>query len=382
MITSGAAALGAAGVTALGGILGAGMNSISANMANKWNRREAEKNRKWQEEMWNKQNKYNLPVNQLQRIKDAGLNPNLVFGQNGMSTQGASFNATPVQPNMVSPQYGDMLKGVGSAIEVYQRIQKNNAEIRLLDSQKRLNDSNASGQDWLNNFNLSTEEIQKHQKEVDLHASELKNNLTSEEITRVKNTSSLISEQINTELKKQADLQSQIDNRGKLTDAQVNDLASKVRLRGVQMFDIIMQLPHKIAMMDATTRKLAAEKFALILNAKTNASVGAATVRNLDAKTTTEETLRPYKVTQSMVDIVNGLKDGTAKDLENAFKRWRNESLPPAWFEKGTNMIQKGAGTFKSVGDALNSWLNAERLLEDFLLKPLSMVFDFIGNIF
>ena len=371
-----------AGISALAHVAGAGINAASNNMANKWNRREAEKNRKWQEEMWNKQNNYNLPVNQLQRIKDAGLNPNLVFGQNGMSTQGASFNATPVQPNMASPQYGDMLKGVGSAIEVYQQLKLNQAQINLMESQRHKNESEAKGQDWINNFNLSTEEIQKHQKEVDLAGSQLKNNLTSEEITRIKNTSSLISEQIKTEVKKQEDLQSQIDNRGKLTDAQVLDLKSKIRERGVNMFDTIMQLPHKIAMMDATTRKLAAEKFALVLNAKTNASVGAATVRNLDAKTTTEETLRPYKVAQSYVDIVNALKDGTAKDLENAFKEWRNETLPPSWFEKGTNMIQKGAGTVKSVGDALDSWIGALKSMEDLVLKPLNMVFNFIGGLF
>ena len=32
-------------------------------------------------EMWNRQNKYNSPEMQMERFKDAGLNPNLIYGQ-------------------------------------------------------------------------------------------------------------------------------------------------------------------------------------------------------------------------------------------------------------------------------------------------------------
>lgn len=41
-----------------------------------WNRQN-EKNL----ELWNLQNEYNLPANQMQRLRDAGLNPNLLAGQ-------------------------------------------------------------------------------------------------------------------------------------------------------------------------------------------------------------------------------------------------------------------------------------------------------------
>lgn len=32
-------------------------------------------------EMWNRQNEYNLPINQMQRLEEAGLNPNMMYGQ-------------------------------------------------------------------------------------------------------------------------------------------------------------------------------------------------------------------------------------------------------------------------------------------------------------
>lgn len=174
MTLAGATAL-AAGISATAGAIGSGLNSYSANMANKWNRREAEKNRKWQEDMWNKQNEYNLPVNQLQRIKAAGLNPNLVLGQNGMSTQGASFGGNVGNPQMTSPQYGDMLKGIGSAVELYQQYRMNEANIKAIENkayadyqQGNLFKSQAYGQDWLNEFNDSTVEVQKKIQEMSL----------------------------------------------------------------------------------------------------------------------------------------------------------------------------------------------------------------------
>lgn len=170
----GAAAIGA-GIAAAASGVGAGLNAYSANMANKWNRREAEKNRKWQEEMWNKQNEYNLPVNQLQRLKSAGLNPNLVLGQNGMSTQGASFGGNVGNPQMTSPQYGDMLKGIGSAVEMYQQYRLNEANIKAAENkaysdyqQGNLYKSQAYGQDWQNKFNDDTVEVQKAIQQMSL----------------------------------------------------------------------------------------------------------------------------------------------------------------------------------------------------------------------
>lgn len=48
-------------------------------------------------EMWNRQNEYNSPVNQMERFKSAGLNPNLIYGQ------GSAGNATQL-PKYQAPQ--------------------------------------------------------------------------------------------------------------------------------------------------------------------------------------------------------------------------------------------------------------------------------------
>jgi len=60
-----------AGAASLGSTL---VNAFSSGNMNK-------KNRKWQEKMWHMNNEYNKPIMQMQRFKEAGLNPHLIYGQ-------------------------------------------------------------------------------------------------------------------------------------------------------------------------------------------------------------------------------------------------------------------------------------------------------------
>lgn len=66
----------------------------------KWIAKENQKARDFQLEMWNKANEYNLPSAQMVRLQEAGLNPNLVYGQ-GTSTL-ADYVSAPGHsaPNM------------------------------------------------------------------------------------------------------------------------------------------------------------------------------------------------------------------------------------------------------------------------------------------
>lgn len=62
----------------IGGVasIGSAIGSIgSGNRAKK----EAAKQRDWEEKMWQMNNEYNTPANQKQRLKDAGLNPSLMY---------------------------------------------------------------------------------------------------------------------------------------------------------------------------------------------------------------------------------------------------------------------------------------------------------------
>ena len=74
-----------AGAAALGSTLA---NAFSSSNQNK-------KNREWQEKMWNMNNEYNSPIMQMQRFKEAGLNPHLIYGQGNSGN--ASMASLPQQ---------------------------------------------------------------------------------------------------------------------------------------------------------------------------------------------------------------------------------------------------------------------------------------------
>ena len=60
-------------ITALGGI-------ASNIISNKGAKKREKGARQHNIEMWNKQNQYNHPLQQMARLQEAGLNPNLIYG--------------------------------------------------------------------------------------------------------------------------------------------------------------------------------------------------------------------------------------------------------------------------------------------------------------
>ena len=62
--------------------------------------------RKYDQAMWDKVNKYNNPIEQMARLKGAGLNPNLIYGSSpGSAVGNAQSIATGKQLQGQAPQY-------------------------------------------------------------------------------------------------------------------------------------------------------------------------------------------------------------------------------------------------------------------------------------
>ena len=53
--------------------------------------------------LWNMNNEYNKPVNQINRLKEAGLNPNLMYNNSSSAVGNATAPAAPSAPNYQSP---------------------------------------------------------------------------------------------------------------------------------------------------------------------------------------------------------------------------------------------------------------------------------------
>ncbi len=79
---------------------------------------------------WDRQNQYNSPLQQMARFKEAGLNPNLIYGQ--MSNAPAVRSSSPQSYSPTAPQYGS---GIAPAISQYYNTQLQTAQIDAVKTQ-------------------------------------------------------------------------------------------------------------------------------------------------------------------------------------------------------------------------------------------------------
>lgn len=97
--------------------------------ANQFNAEQAQINRDWQLDMWNKTNEYNSPTAWRDRMTDAGFNPwNYDGGANASAASGAQASSASA-PTMVAPQLdSNMFGAIGTALMQLAQIKKINAE--------------------------------------------------------------------------------------------------------------------------------------------------------------------------------------------------------------------------------------------------------------
>lgn len=106
----------------------------------------------WNFDLWNRENEYNTPKAQMQRLADAGLNPDL-FYQNGVSGMTAASSPSMSAGAPATPQ--DM-SAIGQKRTVGDAMQKSlqdaalGAHIRLMNAQADKTEKEATGQDLKN----------------------------------------------------------------------------------------------------------------------------------------------------------------------------------------------------------------------------------------
>lgn len=112
-----------AGAGLVGTALGFGSNQSTnktnmkiAQMNNEFNERMLQKQMDYNTEMWNKQNEYNSASSQVQRLRDAGLNPNLMMDGGSAGTAGSVGGVNPPTATPVTMQPYDF-SGLGSAFQ-------------------------------------------------------------------------------------------------------------------------------------------------------------------------------------------------------------------------------------------------------------------------
>ena len=135
----------------LGGLGSSAMNNKAVRDANKANMEIAKYQAQWQQQenekayqrslnMWNLQNEYNSPTQQMARIRAAGLNPNLVYG-NGVAgnSSGSTPQYEPAKFNAPTMQaYRGWNLGISDAISQFLAYRTVKAQVDNMEAQNSL----------------------------------------------------------------------------------------------------------------------------------------------------------------------------------------------------------------------------------------------------
>ena len=135
------------GASFLGSVLGFGSqkktnkaNMELAKYQNEWQTQENEKAYQRNLQMWNLQNEYNSPTQQMARLRTAGLNPNLVYGSGAVgNTTGnyPQYEPADIDRAHLSP-YRGWNQGLSDAVSNFLAFRSNHAQVENMEAQNSL----------------------------------------------------------------------------------------------------------------------------------------------------------------------------------------------------------------------------------------------------
>lgn len=167
-------------------LLGQGIGAASTASINK-------KTRKWNEKMhalqrgesladFAMQNQYNHPSSQMARLREAGLNPNLIYGEGAVANNAGQIKAAPVESWDPKPTQIDIGSAAGAGISAYYDSQVKQATIDNLRSQNTVIEQDGllkaaqtiattlAGQSTAQSIDVSKFDLSQKQRLADIHA--------------------------------------------------------------------------------------------------------------------------------------------------------------------------------------------------------------------
>lgn len=140
------------GLGVLGNIVGGIGSYFSQRATNRANQRMMREQNAFEERMWNLQNEYNTPANQMKRLLNAGLNPDLMY-QNGTMGNSAEQAHATYTPQMQSTRFASPFQNVdfqGSlqSAELFQKQKEMlDVQIEKQEIENKIESKNLSFQD-------------------------------------------------------------------------------------------------------------------------------------------------------------------------------------------------------------------------------------------
>ena len=236
-------------VEALVAGIGGAFNSIFQGRQNRKNRefqeRENQINRQFAVDMWNKQNEYNLPTNQMQRLRDAGINPHLAYS-NGQPMNTSNAPATPTgigsMPQGIAPQMniGEIFNALMTKAQIKQMeaqtektlAEKEEVEARTegIDKDNKVKDIELTHKDRQILAEIGVNEQNIEESKSRIESSEIANRKMEQEIEHLKSQKNLTDQQVEN-LKKTV----------YLIEAQINNTKADTNLKILQKGNVLAQ---------------------------------------------------------------------------------------------------------------------------------------------
>lgn len=236
----------AAGITAAGSLAAGGASAAGQANLNKKNREfakeQAAEQRAWSEkmyneqnawnyEMWQKENEYNTPAAQVQRMRDAGLNP-LFYGLDG-SSAGDLTAAQPLAYEQAKSQ--PTQNAIGAGMDTFAQMKGLENSTKLVNAQIDKLHEEQSGLKLDNDFKERTMNAR-------VEAENLANSLTKEQIAKAGEEIKSIQQNIKESI---ARTENEIEKKGLI-------LAEKT-LKEAETKEVLELIPYKKNLMEAQT---------------------------------------------------------------------------------------------------------------------------------
>lgn len=126
-------------LSGLSSIYGASQNRKAQNSANATNLQLARYQNQWNIEQWHRENAYNHPIEQMRRLSQAGINPNLAFSNgtinnvSASSPQAAQAKVTPYLGHTQDVQ--SVVANVLTGLQAYEQFKQTQLQTKLGESQ-------------------------------------------------------------------------------------------------------------------------------------------------------------------------------------------------------------------------------------------------------
>lgn len=235
----------------------------------------ASRQNQWNIDQWNRENAYNTPAAQMARMKAAGLNPDLAYGQQNLAAASPEMTAGEASPVQDMSAIGQK-STIGDAMMQFNQSRLIEAQAKLAESQANKTDAETEGQKSTNKILESDANFRDaiNSGTVELNNMSLKVSgkglqLTDAQITKLRKDCQQIDQSIEQSRATIDEIRQKISNLqtdqaisrlryildAKIGEATIKKMASEYGLNYISAKQIIDKLPYEIANIQASTSK-------------------------------------------------------------------------------------------------------------------------------